>query len=651
MWPLKNLFKKTQIIGAFLFLLSFQVQAEKKDFHICYFSLNNEKEFIEMKKFTDKLKKHSPYNISVTEYMINGDNPKRSFKKMMKQKIKCDGLVISGHHTGAFGGARARGKLSIDFIEENSCSETDHNWFLNVKALWLQGCRTLGTTDTSIGNEISPNFHTIRVGEVLDEDSLERSFQDLNREFSTTLDRDNTLSSRYLRAFPNANIFGWTRSAPGVEAQSELSVPFHIVQLAKILNGNQFLDEGPQKKSFAKSSVLQYSNSIVSILAANEEMSDKALLSWENHGNVKTKKNYGFYNPDLKAYKSLIQLDDGILIQARQYNCLLKNLTSKEDLVVLDDILSRQEFIRFTYSSLLNTIRNLKKEEKYNEIYTSLIYKLRNSKELSYFFSKKIKDNRIGIINKIDYFSFYEEIYGQKENLKDILLDNVIGIFNKIPSKSRDEIDYKLTILHTLSKHDYLNSDKGISLLFVLIKDEDRQLRARAVREASKLEEKGFAIIEKAFLDTSSIVRILAVEGSSKFKEQGFAVVEQAIEDESYKVRLQAIREVSKFKEQGFSVVKKAIEDENVFVRAVAVRVAPQFGKKGFAIIKKGIKDKSYKVRFQAVRVAPQFGKKGFAIIKKGIKDKDYHVRLQATKATTQMKIKNLSLDEKRKNR
>ena len=151
---------------------------------------------------------------------------------MVESGVVCDGLVISGHHTGSFGGKRAKGSLSIDLMEELSCNPKYKALFNNVKGLWLQGCRTLGvskieTTDTA-------DFHTQRVGAVLDEDHLTQSFSDLNIEFSATLDQDNPLSSRYLRVFPRATTFGWTKTAPGSKSRSQYSVPFHIAHMARL---------------------------------------------------------------------------------------------------------------------------------------------------------------------------------------------------------------------------------------------------------------------------------------------------------------------------------------------------------------------------------------------------------------------------------
>ena len=108
------------IVLFFIVISTLYTKAQSPDsFHICYFSLNNEKEFTEMEKFTKKLNKHSSHPISVKEYMTEGGSPEDSFKKMIDENVRCDGLVISGHHTGSFGGKRARGSLGVDFFGKN----------------------------------------------------------------------------------------------------------------------------------------------------------------------------------------------------------------------------------------------------------------------------------------------------------------------------------------------------------------------------------------------------------------------------------------------------------------------------------------------------------------------------------------------------
>ena len=290
-------------------VLSVELKAEDTDsFHVCYFSLNNEKEFTEMKKFTKKLNQHSAHPISIDEYLTEGEDPAASFQKMVESGKRCDGLVISGHHTGAFGGKRSEGSLGIGFLEKLSCDKKYNDWFNRIKGLWLQGCRTLGTGEIVAGDEEgSADYHTGRVGAVLEEDHLEQSFADLNIEFSATLDQDNPMSSRYLRVFPGASVFGWTKTAPGEKSRSEYSIPFHIAHTAKLIDKqDRFPSEGPLDKVFTAESAIQYLDALTGILSGNEQCLDPAKSAWKNHGRVRDQLNeYGFYNPDLNSYSPL----------------------------------------------------------------------------------------------------------------------------------------------------------------------------------------------------------------------------------------------------------------------------------------------------------------------------------------------------------
>ena len=170
-----------------------------------------------MENLVYKLNSSSEETIQIQEFLTENGDPEEDFKKMVETKVQCDGLVISGHHTGSFGGKRAQGSLSLNFLEELSCEPETQEFFSHIKALWLQGCRTMGVGTIEAYED--PDYHTERVGAVLTEDHLEQSFFDLNIEFSATLDQDNPLSSRYLRIFPRATAFGWTKTAPGEKSR------------------------------------------------------------------------------------------------------------------------------------------------------------------------------------------------------------------------------------------------------------------------------------------------------------------------------------------------------------------------------------------------------------------------------------------------
>lgn len=312
---------KPEYICTISFLLFFSIIANGQDtgdFHICYFSLNNEKEITEMEKFTKKINEHSHCSISVNEYMTEGGDPEESFKKMVESGVRCDGLVISGHHTGAFGGKRASGSLGIGFLEKLSCDERYSKWFNNINALWLQGCRTLGTGEIVRNEEEEDaDYHTTRVGGVLEEDHLEQSLADLNMEFSATLDQDNPLSSRYLRAFPAATVFGWTKTAPGERAGSQYSIPFHMAHISRLINNqDRFPTDSPIKGTWTKKSAVQYSTSMLNLLNGKSQCQKLAVEAWKKHGKVRNQSTeYGFFNPDLNAYTALMNTEDEVLKQ------------------------------------------------------------------------------------------------------------------------------------------------------------------------------------------------------------------------------------------------------------------------------------------------------------------------------------------------
>ena len=518
-----------------LFLIVFftMVPAEAKDegsFHICYFSLNNEKEFTEMERFTKKLNEHSSYPITIAEYMTERGDPEESFLKMVETGERCDGLVISGHHTGSFGGERVHGSLGIDFLEKLSCDERYGDWFNHIKAVWLQGCRTLGTGDiVPDAEEVSADYHTRRVGEMLDVDHLEQSFADLNVEFSATLDQDNPLSSRYLRVFPGANIFGWTETAPGKLVGSQYSVPFHIAHLAKRLDEeDRFPSEGPLERRWTEESALKYRESLISILDGGEQCGPEEVLgAWKSHGEVTDQSTgYGFLNPDLQAYPALLRTDDEILKQARLYDCLLKNSEGEKLLEVLDQILRSPIFIRYTYNSLLNRLQAFrgKDDEEYSgpfyspgiakvdkDIYLKMIEKLKSNPEMNAFLSEKLTSRSLGILRKIDYYAFYEEIYGKQDQIRAVILSKAQENFSQIPSHSRDEVDYKRTLFRSLAKHGYLKNEQGKVLLKRVMEDPSRLLRRSAAWEMRRFEEEAFSFVQVAMKSSNPYLRASAV--------------------------------------------------------------------------------------------------------------------------------------------
>ncbi len=449
----------------FLFLLlSFISSAQAV--RICYFSLNNTAEFTEMEKFTHKLNKRAKVPIEVQEFMTKGDNASDAFEEMVKSGVECDGLVISGHHTGSFGGENASSNLDVSFMEKISCHAKYEKFFSKIKALWLQGCRTLGVG--KIETYDTADFHTDRVGAVLQEDHLTQSFADLNMEFSATLDQDNPLSSRYLRIFPRATVFGWTKTAPGIKAQSQFSLPFHIAHIAHLNDDRKRYFDHPAG-NLSEDSAAKYSLAILDLVGkagdnSQECSSDRNesnfVQAWKEHGTPNEGNKYFFSNPDLNAYVSMLKGGDKSIQKAKELDCLLKkSLTGEEAEKILHEILKDESLIGYNFNSIYELIQRFMESGDVESL-TRIRTKLGDSQELNHFLMRKLSSNELGILRRIDYYMFWKSMTNKSnEGIEQKIQDVYVAMILK-QTKEDDYAanDFKSTLTQSLTKHDLVTS-------------------------------------------------------------------------------------------------------------------------------------------------------------------------------------------------
>ena len=149
------------------------------------------------------------------------------FQDMVDKGTQCSALVISGYHTGSFYPKNPdRGGLDLTFLEKLACNPEHEDWFSNVKALYLHGSRTVNDKYLKDVRENPQNASIDRAKGKGDteteqdkfiEDGAKRNSQtartisDVNLSYAHTMDEHNPLSSRYLRAFPEAHIFGFSK--------------------------------------------------------------------------------------------------------------------------------------------------------------------------------------------------------------------------------------------------------------------------------------------------------------------------------------------------------------------------------------------------------------------------------------------------------
>jgi hypothetical protein len=393
--------------------------------------------------------------------------------------------VITGHHTGSWGGKRANGRLSLDFLENLSCNPKYSAWFKNVGATWLQGCRTLGVGEIEPDDQqANVDFHTNRVGQALEADGLDQNFADLNMEFSNTLDQDNPLASRYLRLFPQSKIFGWTKTAPGEKARSYLSVLYHIAQTSRLLDEQgQFPSQAPDSDNLSAESAAKYANAVLFTLRKFQEhdqgCEEITVDSWLAQGNVGRPGRYYFDNPDLRAYPSLASTGDHTLQQAKEIDCVLKAAAKSKDPsqmgAALDLIASQPDYLRYSFNTLVDLKNELSKNK--SPVAKVILARMRAMPEVQAMLESKMKSKQVGILRKIDYYRFYRDLMGKtdKEMEKEVEAQAIEVFAQPLPAvdpraehpeRSRNlAADYRATLFQSFLKNGLASEDFYESLL------------------------------------------------------------------------------------------------------------------------------------------------------------------------------------------
>jgi hypothetical protein len=399
------------VVGALLWLSAHTALAAQPEKTLCFFSLNNALEYHLTTDFLEQAERAGYGKVRTLEFH-NPDSdsvPESSFDAMLESRPPCDGLVISGHHTGSFGGNRARGVLDIGFLEERSCDPAHRDFFSGVKAVWLQGCRTLGVgpiaPEAGAGEELLADYHMQRVGAELMNNGMQQSFAELSIAFSSTLDPDNPLASRYARVFPEANLFGWTRSSPGVKAGSEKSLLYHMAHMTRSRGEgppfNPLLEQSPDLRSGMTRDLQQ-------LLAGGAYGGAVARQAWLDHGHVK-RSGVGFDNPYLNAYPPLRGSARDDLVRAGAHGCDLRNAQDLRTLQqALDTVLADRTDVAYN----LNVIRDVFDGRAGSNAaeYEALRRQLADSAALMGLLEEKLRSPRTGLLMKIEYYDFFRSL-------------------------------------------------------------------------------------------------------------------------------------------------------------------------------------------------------------------------------------------------
>lgn len=301
---------------------------------LCFFSYNNASEFETVHRFVQQLNRQAPAHIEVVELQAFDSDPEDAIRAAARSGLHCDGLVLSGHQRKRkFWGERSDGSIKSRHFEQLSCANDTADWFLNVKAVWLQGCTT-GHQDL-LRSEIKPKKRIDDlpqlIREKLDPRDLEDSLDDINDRIEANLNSDN-IAVDYLRIFPQATLYTWTNKAPGEKAGSQNSLLYHVAQVARLAGaaGEQYQDP---RGRLGESAARRYGEALYAMLTgvapgAGGLNEANFIRGWHAHGDYRQK--YAFDNHELKAFAAMLHADAPLLRQNRGLRCLLRNYRGQD---------------------------------------------------------------------------------------------------------------------------------------------------------------------------------------------------------------------------------------------------------------------------------------------------------------------------------
>ena len=488
-------------IGSFFSSLA---KADKeKTIHICFFELNNT-----ATSYNFKNKPETNSSTVIHPYKIEKEEEGRqAFKRMIQAGHQCDSLVLSGHHTGDWFGKT--GTLLLKDMEALSCKPEHRDWFKNIKTLWLDGCNTV--TDDFIQSEgkiKTADSETLRVlgNDVEDKTKLDKDdMETYQQSYAGSLDENTPLSSRYLRMFPQTQIYGFNGASPAGAKKGNYSFIYkHLTQLGIALKKEEkysettnnfyrglqamFYDDFCDPEKISAWEGINYGDLN---LKAVEHQDYKKAYQWgcdlilakqvldDPHSTEAQQAlarqiiNDPKYKAEPKKYKDILNLANKILTQPNSADAVA--LAKQSVLSTLKAIHSADRNVQEkdkTYTHLLfnniydtwNTAKQYKTKDRY--FFDQVKSELKNPiSTLS--LEARIKSPYTASLRKGDYIKFYTEIHDvnirkEGKNTQFVraeikkLLDKTKNVFSDLSSPRKRDLDLQTKRILAVSVADQL---------------------------------------------------------------------------------------------------------------------------------------------------------------------------------------------------
>lgn len=459
--------------------LSFAQSKEAlRPLRICYVSMNADTEEPFLSRFVSLFSEEVAdrgYSAEVKELLPSGGKPLDAIQKAIDSGVKCDGLVLSGHFCGEFHGSRMRGAyVTLPMIEKLSCLPQNTAWFGNIRALWVQGCRSLGVGNSSFcpapSQQVEQNLPETPDGyadralghaDTLVAEGFSADFRNLYSGYSETVGSKNPPGDRYLRIFPSANVYGWTATSPG-EGQSEVSIPHHFSQV--ILKNPQVSESDKQTlfsaKKFYRKEVQEmnatnkklYADSYIRILTGSAPQD--TCRAWNTH--VKSRQP-GPYNLDRwdfcpsstpsMAHLSSLDNNQGDTLEkykaAKELNCKMAVAKTEDDWRdVLESKTFNESIIPLVFPMLWESLSPPVQKGVVIKPATVRPEDLRSSKVFMNYLSARIQDPLMPAVSKIEWYFYLRGVLESPNYLlaKQVASDAQafidLGLPNKLPGRA-----------------------------------------------------------------------------------------------------------------------------------------------------------------------------------------------------------------------
>jgi len=427
-------------------------EPEKGKKRLCFFALNGPEEHQRIKKAQEGLNciqpsdglsikcghKHTEegenVSLEIQEFYADvrsNESVSKAFEDMTK--TRCDGLVISGHHVGYYTGdqtiqektaqgARDASKvtLNLKFLEKLSClqggadSSDCRKWFSNIRYVHLHGSHTSG--DKVLEHEGKSDVDALALSKMKKYDPQEwtsKSSLYLNREYASTVDENNSLSSRYLKMFPSAQIYSWA-VAPTIDQGS----PETFIEHLKLITAHTVITGEKEGSTPDESRVLE---NILNILSVSSEPEPKCikLTMGDKRGTE-----INAIPPDNKEEdrKRKIGCDFSEAIEAGDREKIMTALDHVLEAGVLRQNLNRI-FHALNYDSPLGA-----------GVKQAIRGKLQTSKAFQQALEGQVNNKRIGVVKRADALYLYKQIYPadyKSGDLENQFIGDLISLYDQ----------------------------------------------------------------------------------------------------------------------------------------------------------------------------------------------------------------------------